>query len=216
MERWQRMRSKDLRKQQWLTTVSGGRCEMGTIPSCLPASAAAFPQPHSWHWTFMAHESTVWSFPCLAPSLPWNFNYPRRNYITIRNYDTFRLLTPLSAYISANAKIMIRYWNCKNEFEALAAVLCSVPCQTPVTARFLYLHKSAAWADHCNPSLCCIQCSWLNIEVLFHWQDKLPQALNRSDILNTMYLYCFTMNKRNPDFFSNWHNQCPFKSPLNV
>lgn len=118
----------------------------------------------AWHWALMAHRSTIWSFPCLAPSLLWNFNDPRRNYITIRNYDTLRLLTPLSAYITANTEIIIRYWNFKNEFEALAAVLCSVPCQTLVPARFLYLHRSPVWAEHCNQSLRCIQCNWLNIQ----------------------------------------------------
>lgn len=112
-----------------VTTDSGGRCETGITASCPPAFAG----------TELLGPMKAQS--CLFHVLPHLFNYPRRNYITIRNHDTFRLLTPLCAYITANTKIMIRYWNYKKEFEVLAAVLCSVPCQTPVTARFLYLHK---------------------------------------------------------------------------
>lgn len=131
----------------------------------------------AWHWALMAHESTIWSFPCLAPSLPWNFNNPRRNYITIRNHDTFRLLTPLSAYITANTKIMTTYWNCKNEFEALAAVFFLFPVKLQLQQCFSICTKALPWADHCNQSLCCIQCNWLNIQRCYFTDKTNPCRL---------------------------------------
>lgn len=54
-------------------------------------------------------------------------------------------------------------------------------------------------------------------EVLLHCQDKLPQALDIGDILNAVYLYCFTMNKKNPNLFSNYETiNFLFESLLDV